>query len=73
MDIILGNGAGPRITADDARNLPESEAQRLMQHALQDLDDDMREALHATHAPCTYAEFLAELLAASEQPDLVIG
>jgi hypothetical protein len=73
MDLILGNGAGPRITADEARKLPEQQAQHLLEQALQNVDDDMREALHGAHAPCTYAHFLVELLAASDGSDLVIG
>lgn len=73
MDIILGNGAGPRITADDARNLPEQQAQHLLEQALEDVDDDLRETLHNLHAPCTYAHFLAELLAVHPGPDFILG
>jgi hypothetical protein len=41
--------------------------------ALQDVDDDVREALHGAHAPCTYAHFLSELLTVHQGPDIVIG
>lgn len=67
--ISLDNGR-TYLTADEA--MPEIMDYNLWDAVVMMMDDEIREAVHYSLAPCTEQEFLAEYLRRADN-DLVIG
>ena len=67
--ISLDNGH-TYLDASDAA--PIIDSMHLWDTVWEMMDDDLREKVHAEHAPCTNEEFLTAYLAESEE-NLIIG